>query len=52
MEIPKAIKMQTVFFSGHSHFPIGDPRVIHQERYTSINAGCATTPATNIHFFI
>ena len=36
---------QTVFFSGHSHFPIGDPRVIHQERYTSINAGCANGPS-------
>lgn len=36
---------QTVFFNGHSHFPIGDPRTIHQERYTSINSGSAAFPS-------
>lgn len=36
---------QTVFFNGHSHFPIGDPRTIHQAQYTSINTGSAAFPS-------
>ena len=42
---------QLVFFNGHSHFPIGDPRSIHQERYTSINAGSANG-GTAITYYI
>jgi hypothetical protein len=30
---------QAVFFSGHTHTPIGDPRMIHQGKFTSINDG-------------
>ncbi|MDR0704075.1 MAG: metallophosphoesterase [Planctomycetaceae bacterium] len=30
---------QTVFFSGHTHTPIGDPRMIWQDTFTSINDG-------------
>lgn len=30
---------QVVLFSGHSHFPIGDPRSIHQSKFTSVNLG-------------
>ena len=30
---------QAVVFGGHSHFPIGDPRSIHQGIFTSINDG-------------
>jgi len=30
---------QVVIFSGHSHFPIGDPRSIHQANFTSVNLG-------------
>jgi hypothetical protein len=34
---------QAVVFSGHSHFPIGDPRSISQDSaFTSINAGSTT----------
>ncbi|MDR1478428.1 MAG: metallophosphoesterase [Planctomycetaceae bacterium] len=33
---------QAVVFSGHSHFPIGDPRSIHQEKFTSVNDGSTT----------
>mgnify|MGYP003315182938 CR=1 FL=1 len=42
---------QTVVFTGHSHYPIGDPRSIHQganpkssnkNYFTSINAGTST----------
>lgn len=33
---------QTVLFSGHSHFPLGDPRSISQKVFTSINAGTST----------
>lgn len=36
---------QTVFFNGHSHFPIGDPRTIHQGNYTSINTGSSAFPS-------
>lgn len=30
---------QVIIFSGHSHFPIGDPRSIHQKNFTSVNVG-------------
>lgn len=30
---------QVVLFSGHSHFPLGDPRSIHQKNFTSVNVG-------------
>jgi 3',5'-cyclic AMP phosphodiesterase CpdA len=30
---------QTVVFGGHSHYPIGDPRSINQQVFTSINDG-------------
>ena len=33
---------QVVIFSGHSHFPLGDPRSIDQGAYTSINVGSTT----------
>lgn len=33
---------QAVVFSGHSHFPLGDPRSIHQNIYTSVNDGSTT----------
>jgi Icc-related predicted phosphoesterase len=33
---------QAVVFSGHSHFPIGDPRSIYQEKFTTINDGSTT----------
>ncbi|MDR2949147.1 MAG: metallophosphoesterase [Prevotella sp.] len=33
---------QAILFSGHSHFPIGDPRSIHQESFTSVNLGSVT----------
>ncbi len=33
---------QAVVFSGHSHYPLGDPRSIHQGRFTSINDGSTT----------
>lgn len=33
---------QVVIFSGHSHFPIGDPRSIHQAIFTSVNLGSVT----------
>lgn len=33
---------QIVLFSGHSHFPLGDPRSINQKVFTSINAGTST----------
>lgn len=33
---------QAVVFSGHSHFPLGDPRSIHQAIYTSVNDGSTT----------
>ncbi|GHT10832.1 hypothetical protein FACS1894170_03600 [Planctomycetales bacterium] len=33
---------QVVVFSGHSHFPIGDPRSIHQGKFTAVNDGSAT----------
>ncbi|MDR1384670.1 MAG: metallophosphoesterase [Planctomycetaceae bacterium] len=33
---------QAIVFSGHSHFPIGDPRSIHQEKFTSVNDGSTT----------
>ena len=42
---------QTVFFNGHSHFPIGDPRTIHQERYTSVNDG-STHGMSGIKYYI
>jgi 3',5'-cyclic AMP phosphodiesterase CpdA len=33
---------QAVVFSGHSHFPLGDPRSIHQDKFTTINDGSTT----------
>ncbi|MDR1814522.1 MAG: metallophosphoesterase [Tannerella sp.] len=33
---------QAVVFSGHSHYPIGDPRSINQNVFTSINDGSTT----------
>lgn len=33
---------QAVVFSGHSHFPLGDPRSIHQDKFTSVNDGSTT----------
>jgi len=33
---------QVVIFSGHSHFSLGDPRSIHQDKFTSVNDGGAT----------
>jgi predicted phosphodiesterase len=30
---------QVIVFAGHSHFPIGDPRSIWQDKYTSVNDG-------------
>lgn len=33
---------QVIYFSGHSHFPLGDPRSIHQGDFTSINDGGST----------
>jgi Icc-related predicted phosphoesterase len=33
---------QVIIFSGHSHFPLGDPRSIHQDKFTTINVGSTT----------
>lgn len=33
---------QTVVFGGHSHFPLADPRSIHQGVFTTINDGSTT----------
>ena len=33
---------QVVVFSGHTHFPLGDPRSISQIHYTAINDGTST----------
>lgn len=33
---------QVIFFAGHSHHPLGDPRSIHQEHFTSVNDGGST----------
>lgn len=33
---------QIVLFTGHSHFPLGDPRSISQNVFTSVNAGSST----------
>jgi 3',5'-cyclic AMP phosphodiesterase CpdA len=30
---------QAIVFSGHSHFPLGDPRSIHQGTFTTVNDG-------------
>jgi predicted MPP superfamily phosphohydrolase len=30
---------QIILFAGHSHYPLGDPRSIHQEQITAINTG-------------
>jgi Icc-related predicted phosphoesterase len=30
---------QVIVFAGHSHFPVGDPRSIWQDKYTSVNDG-------------
>jgi 3',5'-cyclic AMP phosphodiesterase CpdA len=33
---------QAIVFSGHSHFPLGDPRSIHQDVFTAVNDGSVT----------
>jgi predicted MPP superfamily phosphohydrolase len=33
---------QAVVFSGHTHYPLGDPRSIHQERFTAVNTASTT----------
>ncbi|MDR2472072.1 MAG: metallophosphoesterase [Tannerella sp.] len=33
---------QAIVFSGHSHFPLGDPRSIHQNLFTAVNDGSVT----------
>ncbi|MDR2627764.1 MAG: metallophosphoesterase, partial [Dysgonamonadaceae bacterium] len=33
---------QVISFSGHSHFPLGDPRSINQKDYTAVNDGSTT----------
>ncbi len=33
---------QVILFGGHSHFPLGDPRSIHQSDFTTINDGSVT----------
>jgi hypothetical protein len=33
---------EIIIFSGHSHFPLGDPRSIWQEKYTAVNDGSTT----------
>jgi predicted phosphodiesterase len=33
---------QAIVFSGHSHFPLGDPRSIHQGIFTAVNDGSIT----------
>jgi hypothetical protein len=33
---------QAIVFTGHSHFPLGDPRSIHQDKFTVINDGSTT----------
>jgi Icc-related predicted phosphoesterase len=33
---------QVVVFNGHVHTPVGDPRVIFQDKYTAINDGSVT----------
>jgi predicted phosphodiesterase len=33
---------QVIIFSGHSHFPLGDPRSIHQNKFTAVNDGSTT----------
>ena len=33
---------QVIIFSGHSHYPLGDPRSIYQNKFTAINDGSTT----------
>lgn len=33
---------QVIIFGGHSHFPVGDPRSIHQGVFTTVNDGSTT----------
>lgn len=33
---------EVILFSGHSHYPLGDERSIHQDKFTSINEGSMT----------
>jgi len=33
---------QVIIFSGHSHYPVGDPRSIHQDKFTAVNDGSVT----------
>jgi predicted phosphodiesterase len=33
---------QAVVFSGHTHYPLGDPRSIHQDRFTAVNTASTT----------
>ncbi|MDR1674909.1 MAG: metallophosphoesterase [Tannerella sp.] len=30
---------QAIVFTGHTHFPLGDPRSIHQDKFTTVNDG-------------
>jgi predicted phosphodiesterase len=33
---------QAVVFSGHTHYPLGDPRSIHQDKFTAVNTASTT----------
>jgi predicted MPP superfamily phosphohydrolase len=33
---------QAVVFSGHTHYPLGDPRSIYQDRFTAVNTASTT----------
>jgi hypothetical protein len=33
---------QAVVFSGHTHYPIGDPRSIYQDKFTAVNTASTT----------
>ncbi|MDR1864554.1 MAG: metallophosphoesterase [Bacteroidales bacterium] len=30
---------QIIIFAGHTHYPLGDPRSIHQDKFTTVNDG-------------
>jgi Icc-related predicted phosphoesterase len=40
---------QAIVFGGHSHFPLGDPRSIHQGIFTSVNDGSLTYSEVEPH---
>jgi hypothetical protein len=42
---------QAVVFSGHTHAPIGDPRSIHQDKFTSVNDGSTAYACLESYFF-